>query len=429
MEFETPLGWLNDTANHDPDRVCLVLVDGEVSYGDLWRLVGVRASMIRSEVPSASIVAVPVRNDMSSVVEILAVSLAGAVPLPYTDIRPAFDAELASSDAILVQTSGSTGSPSIVRISSSNIAAAVEASRAALGNTEADRWVACLPLSHVGGLAVLWRTLEIGGSLVLAPFDDALAGLMIRAKPTIASLVPTMVYRLIDKNPSLLSEMRLVLVGGAVTSRSLFDDAARHGIALTPTYGMTETTSQIATAPPSMGTGAPPWPPIGVPLEGFTITIVSEAGGEVPAGVVGRIRVDGPAVSMGYLGQPDRTGPFDTNDLGSVDPLGRLTVVGRSGDVIVSGGENVSLSSVVARIRGFEGVVDAAAVGISDAEWGTVVGVMIEGTADIADLANAAKEVLPPHERPKQWLVVDSIPALESGKPDLEAISRTMGGA
>jgi O-succinylbenzoic acid--CoA ligase len=428
VENQTPLVWLKDRATRTPDHVCLVLADGEVSYGDLFRFVEERASTVRSEVAPSSVVAIPVLSDLPSVVEILAVSLGGAVPLPYTDKRPSVDDTTRSLDAILVQTSGSTGEPSIVRISSSNIAASAEASRTRLGNVDADRWLACLPLSHVGGLSVLWRTFEIGGSLVLAPFDDTLPDLMKRAKPTIASLVPTMVYRLLDSDPSLLSDMRLVLVGGASVTTALLEDAARHGVPLAPTYGMTEATSQIATAAIGTDSDEAPWPPRGVVLEGFTVSIVSDAGDEVAPGSLGQILVDGPAVSIGYLGQPDRTGPFETNDVGWVDSLGRLSVVGRSDDVIVSGGENVSLPNVVAVVSGFDGVVQAVAVGLPDDEWGTVVGVMVEGSADESALSAAATSELSSHERPKRWIVVDRIPTLETGKPDRGAVRRAMGG-
>jgi O-succinylbenzoic acid--CoA ligase len=365
---------------------------------------------------------------MSSVVELLAVALTGAVPLPYTNEQPAFDPELRSSDAILVQTSGSTGEPSIVRISPSNIAASVTASRERLGNVDADRWLACLPLNHVGGLAVVWRTLEAGGSLVLAPFDADLPELIGRSSPTIASLVPTMLHRLLDQDPSLLTDMRLVLVGGAAMPQSLVRDAVRKGVSVAPSYGMTEATSQIATSQVVSNLDSDWWPLRGIPLGGFTVSVESENGEQLGADVVGRILVDGPAVSIGYLGQPDRTTPFRTNDLGSIDTYGRLSVVGRSDDVIVSGGENVSLPSVASTIRGFDGVIDAVAIGMDAPEWGAVVGVMVEGDVDVEVLADAAAVSLAPHERPRRWVVVESLPALETGKPDLMSIRRSIEG-
>jgi O-succinylbenzoic acid--CoA ligase len=280
----------------------------------------------------------------------------------------------------------------------------------------------------VGGLSVLWRTFEIGGSLVLAPFDGALPALMKRAKPTIASLVPTMVFRLLDSDPSLLSDMRLVLVGGAAVSATLLEDAARHGVRLAPTYGMTETTSQIATAAIGSDDEEASWPPLGVVLDGFTVSIVSDTGEDVATGTSGRILVDGPAVSAGYLGLPDRTGAFETNDVGRLDSHGRLTVVGRSDEVIVSGGENVSLPNVAAVVGAFDGVVHAVAVALPDDEWGTIIGVMVEGSADESSLSAAATSELAPHERPKRWVVVDTIPTLETGKPDRGAVRRAMGG-
>ena len=131
-------------------------------------------------------------------------------------------------------------------------------------------------------------------------------------------------------------------------------------------------------------------------------------------------------MSPGYLGEPDRSAPFDTNDVGFLDSKGRLTVIGRSDDVIVSGGENVSLPSVAAAVRGFDGVADAVALGVVDEEWGTVVWAMVEGSVDVADLTAAASEALAPAQRPKRWMVVGRLPALATGKPDLVAIRRAM---
>jgi acyl-CoA synthetase (AMP-forming)/AMP-acid ligase II len=94
----------------------------------------------------------------------------------------------------------------------------------------------------------------------------------------------------------------------------------------------------------------------------------------------------------------------------------------------VSGGENVSLPTVVSVVRGFDGVVDAVAVGLEDARWGTVVGMMVEGSVDIPALDDAAAASLAPHERPKFWAIVDSLPILETGKPDLTSIRRAIEG-
>jgi o-succinylbenzoate---CoA ligase len=111
-----------------------------------------------------------------------------------------------------------------------------------------------------------------------------------------------------------------------------------------------------------------------------------------------------------------------TGDLGSVDHSGRLTVHGRVDDRIVTGGENVFLTTVADAVHSIDGVVDAVAVGLADPEWGTAVAVVVETSRSTAALDAHAREVLLPHEVPKRWIVVDSIPLLENGKHDLVAV-------
>ena len=302
----------------------------------------------------------------------------------------------------LIHTSGSEGAAKGVILTGENIAAAAEASRLRLGNGPADTWLAVLPLFHVGGLAILWRQAEVGGTVVLHHrFDaDAAAAALGDGSVTLASLVPTMLRRILDRGVKPSTRLRAVLVGGGFASQDLIRRAREAGYPVLPTYGMTETGGQVATVAPDEQVGAPGG--VGRPLDGFEVRISGE----------GRIEVRGAAVSSGYLGEkPREPGSwFTTGDLGEIDAEGRLTVRGRADNVLVTGGENVSPEVVASVIAGHPGVVAAHALGEPDLEWGTrlVVEVVLQG-ADVDDVRDWAASRLSRPAMPREWRVVDRL--------------------
>jgi O-succinylbenzoic acid--CoA ligase len=253
----------------------------------------------------------------------------------------------------------------------------------------------------------------------MAPFNLDLPRFIQASQPTVASMVPTMVYRLMRADPEELAALRFVLIGGARTPPDLRISAVDHGVTLLRSYGATETTSQIAT---STAPDDPADPSVGFPLEGVSVRIVAGAGQTAIPGSVGRIEVDGPTVSPGYFAEQPRSGPFLTSDLGSMAADGRLTVHGRIDDMILSGGENVFLSTVTDAARSLGGVNDAVAVGVPDPEWGTAVVVVVDTTRRIDALDGEIRQVLRRREVPKRWVTVDSIPMLSNGKHDMAAI-------
>jgi O-succinylbenzoic acid--CoA ligase len=190
--------------------------------------------------------------------------------------------------------------------------------------------------------------------------------------------------------------LRAVLVGGAASHVGLLDGARRVGIPAVPTYGMTETCSQIATPDPS----DPPDGTVGPPLEGAEI----EIGGD------GRIRVRGPMVSPGYVGEPPRGDEwFVTGDLGMIES-GRLRVLGRADSVIVTGGENVHPGAVAALLLTHPEIEDARVFGVDDDEWGQIVAAEVVTDASVERL-DALAATLPAHMRPRRWEVVDRMSA------------------
>jgi O-succinylbenzoic acid--CoA ligase len=317
-------------------------------------------------------------------------------------------------------TSGSAGAPRAVRLTHGNVAASVAASAERLGNTGADRWLLNLPLHHIGGLSILWRSASAGGAVVVHDGFDPIrsARAMKNGDVTVASLVPTMLARILETEPGPYEGMTAVLVGGAAAPRSLVEQALDAGLPVVQTYGMTETCSQVATVAPgsqrdSLGT-------VGTPLSGMSVIIDRSGPGE--------ILVDGPAVSPGYVGEPDRVGPHHTGDIGMIDPAGRIVVKGRLDDLIITGGENVYPAGV-ADVIGRHPIVDRVeVVGIPDSEWGQLVtAVVVADDAAAAEIEEWARLQLPRHEVPKRWVFVSEMPLLDNGKVNRIALAQLAG--
>jgi O-succinylbenzoic acid--CoA ligase len=305
-------------------------------------------------------------------------------------MRP--DDPVQDGDALVVPTSGTSGEPKGVVLTHDAVRASAMATSARLGADAArDRWLACLPLAHVGGLSVVTRALVTGTPLTVHDgFDAIAAGLAARdGGVTLVSLVATALRRI---DPS---AFRVIVLGGSGPPTELPDNVVT-------TYGMTETGSGIVYD--------------GVPLDGVDVRI----------GAGGEISVRGPMLLRTYRGAADpkdTDGWFATGDLGALDPhTGRLTVFGRAGDLIITGGENVWPEPVEAILAEDPAVADVAVVGRHDAEWGQrVVAVVV--AADPADppaldrLRAVVKERIGPWAAPRELELVAAIPRTALGKP------------
>ena len=289
-----------------------------------------------------------------------------------------------AGDALVMSTSGSSGEPKGVVLTHTAIEASARATSSRIGVTDDDHWLACLPLSHIGGMAVVTRALATGTGVTVHDGFDAAA--VDASDATLVSLVPTALRRI---DPT---RWRVIVLGG---SRPPVD---RPTNAVT-TYGMTETGSGIVYDRR--------------PLDGVEIRAVT-----------GELQVRCPMLLRCYRdGTEPRTadGWFPTGDLGEVGDDGLVWVHGRAGDLIISGGENVWPEPVEAVLRTHPAVTDAGVLGIDDAEWGHVVTVVVV-PADAAapptlDALRAhVKEVLPAFHAPRRLMLADALPRTTLGK-------------
>src|SRR5690606_31876585 len=207
----------------------------------------------------------------------------------------------------IVFTSGTTGQPKGAMLTYGNHFWSAMASAYRIGVLPGDRWLSILPLYHVGGLAVLFRSCLYGTAAVLQEgFEvEAVNRSLDEEAITLASLVPTMLYRLLPARSSWPDTLRLVLLGGAAASPELVAQAAAAGVPVATTYGLTEASSQVATMLPEEVRRKPG--SAGRPLLFNQVRIVDDSGAPLPAGEVGEIAVRGPAVMAGYYGEPEAT--------------------------------------------------------------------------------------------------------------------------
>jgi O-succinylbenzoic acid--CoA ligase len=321
-------------------------------------------------------------------------------------------------------TSGTTGKPKAVPLTYNNHFHSAIASALNLGVEPIDNWLLCMPLFHVGGLAIAWRSVINGTTIALLPkFDeqevlDAIASEQV----TLISLVPTMLSRLLAHPQwQSLQNLRAILLGGAPASSELIERCLQLNLPISPTYGMTETASQLTTLSPyevaaKVGSS-------GLPLFGNKLRIVDDNREDVAVGAIGQILVQGASVMNGYLNQPENNtiqdGWLHTGDLGYLDRDGYLYVVSRRSDLIVSGGENIYPSEIESILLAHPAIAEVCIVGISDREWGEIVTAIIVSNEQLSltEIRNFCElRSLARYKLPKSIYIWESLPKTASGK-------------
>lgn len=320
---------------------------------------------------------------------------------------------------LLIKTSGSSGAPKVAMLTADNLMVSATSAKAQLGLTRGDIWLACLRLSHVGGVSIAYRCALAGATLLLHDGFDAQAVMqdLHRRPVTHLSLVPPMLARLLDLDPTPPPWLRVLLVGGQALSRLLAQRALDAGWPLYLTYGMTETASHLATTARLSGEAPEPGL-VGRPLPGMEI---DRRGSEsAPA----RLRLRGPVVMAGYAnpqripGQGLDNGWFEAADLGCLTDDGQLKLLGRADDILVIGGNNVSRVRVEGILQQEAGVEDLVVVGLPDPVWGHRLVAVYSGKIDEASLEDWCQTRLTGPERPRGWLRLPRLPVLDSGKYD-----------
>jgi O-succinylbenzoic acid--CoA ligase len=294
-----------------------------------------------------------------------------------------------------------------------------------LGVLPNDRWLACLPLFHVGGLSILLRSVLYGITAVVHErFDPTRVNESLDEEDiTLVSLVPTMLERLLEARGDrrVPSTLRCVLLGGAAAPAPLLERAHKLGFRVAPTYGLTEAASQVATRPPDAETNAAP---AGlVPLLGTQLRVVGPDGDDVPTGESGEILVRGPTVMRGYVGRAGaargalRDGWLHTGDVGALLPDGSLRVFDRRDDLIVSGGENVYPAEVEAVLLEHPEIAEAG----RPAAW---LVPRAARTPSPGELRAFCRERIAGYKIPVSFRFVASLPRTASGKLVRRKLSR-----
>lgn len=327
--------------------------------------------------------------------------------------------------ATIMYTSGTTGKPKAVKQTYGNHLFSAYGSVLNLGLGDNDKWLCTMPLFHISGLSILFRSVIYGSPVVLhRQFDPRLANQAIQTEGvTIMSVVSAMLSRMLDdlREAEYPESFRGMLLGGGPAPMPLLKRSAEKGIRVFQTYGMTETSSQIATLAPEdairkIGSS-------GKPLFPCAISIWKEDR-EASANEPGEIRVKGPNVTPGYLhgrgSEAFKDGWFYTGDLGYLDEEGYLYMLDRRSDLIISGGENVYPAEIESVLSAYPAVREAGVTGISDDSWGAVPAaalVLKDGAVfNEEEILHFCKERLARYKIPKHFAILQELPRNASNK-------------
>lgn len=368
-------------------------------------------------------------DDPREILRALRGALHGAGPALGLGMVHDLPAEVRAGTAVVVTTSGSTGVPKSVILSRGALIASALATADRIGD---GAWLLALPATYVAGLQVLVRSIVadrepawLTGAFTPQAFAAAALTMLSTDRgervPTYTSLVPAQLSKLLDAaahDDSVLAALRsfeTILVGGQAIPAATLERAQDAGARVVRTYGSTETSGGCVYD--------------GRPLRGVRVRVVD-----------GEVRVAGPTLADGYLGDPaateaafprdaDGTRWYRTGDAGIIeDDLLRLR--GRIDNVIVSGGINVSLDRVERIVRSIAGLESAVVVGVADDRWGEAAVVVVprgealrrSESVQLEEARTAVAEEIGAHARPTRLVLVDDLATLPSGKPDREAI-------
>jgi O-succinylbenzoic acid--CoA ligase len=314
---------------------------------------------------------------------------------PALGCGPVHSKSVRSDISLLVATSGSTGNPKEIAISSSALLSSATASNKYLGAKQGDSWSLLLPLTHIAGINVLLRSLQLKSSPV-----DLRNHVGTYPHADFTAIVPTQLFNALNENSDLLKHLqgaKAVLVGGASLSQELRTQGIDAGINIITTYGMSETCGGCIYD--------------GVALDGVAFEIIPD----------GRIKISGKVLAD----VETNDGWFITQDLGKIID-GKLHVIGRSDDVIISGGENISLSAVEKEINKKFPDLLVFAFATNDSKWGQALHIAVQTQDENmkAQISDALVNSIGNHAKPKSVIVLDKLPLIGVGKVDRISLAK-----
>ena len=310
----------------------------------------------------------------------------------------------------IILTSGTTGIPKAVQLTYGNFEASCNNWNEFLQFQSNDQFLCCLPLHHIGGLAVMLRALMFGFSVNLVSTFEAKLVLdtIIKYPVSIISLVPTMLKRILDLEGGLkaIKSLRWILLGGGPSPEYLLDLCIKEKLNIVKVYGMSETCSgtvglKLLDEPQNKLYA-------GRPFNGAKIWTENN-----------ELYISGPMVMKGYVGEAATNGHHNSHDLGQVDNGNLVFLDIRRKDLIITGGENVNPLEVEEALLQIEGIIDAAVIGVEDVEWGEkVVAYIVNSEFGIrnSEFRMKLKGRISDFKIPKEFIQVSSIPRNELGK-------------
>lgn len=327
-------------------------------------------------------------------------------------------------------TSGSTGTPKVVPITYEQIHSAVDSSAKNLKPEPNKFWLLCMPLNHIGGMSVIYRSLIYGSAIYNAErFDPNEIRSLLNENSNfeVASMVPTMLNVLLkDSFFRVQFGFKGLLIGGGPISIELIERALTRGIPLVTSYGMTETCAQIAANPMLRSGMYIPKTSVGPVFRPNEVEIRSENGQKMIDNESGFIWLRGPQVFKGYLDQSqnrnvfDDDGWFNTGDYGRLNRKGHLFIETRRTDLILTGGENVNPTEIETILNRYPSIFESVVIGVPDTNWGQRVIAFIQPAADqkpdFDQIKTDLKEKIRDFKVPKEFILIDRIPKTDTLK-------------
>ena len=331
--------------------------------------------------------------------------------------------------AVIIHTSGSSGKPKGVEITNSNLYQSYLSLTDSFRFNPKDRFLASLPFYHIGGFAIISRAL-LAGSILVIPQNlkqDSIENAIIKYEPSVVSLVPTMLSRIIENDIKPNSNMKCLFLGGGASSDELIHTALERNWPIVKVYGSSETTAMVTGC---WGEELHKFPACaGNPFNEIEIKILNEEKAELNSGEVGEIAIKSKTIASGYLNNSKlwnhklHNDFYLTGDYGYLDNDGRLFVVARRTDLIVSGGENIDPREIEDTLNTHSSIMESIVFPTQNDDWGEIATALVvlnkEANFEIDKIQLYLKSKLASFKVPKIISIVTEIPRTELGKIDL----------